>query len=106
MASCKRTAGYRLLAFGLLAAVVGCGGYGQVSPAAYEHAKSLYTLSNMRAVASLEGVEAGIEADLESQQITEREAAWLRDICQDCRAGKWREAQAAAREIMDDQVRR
>ncbi|MEO1497258.1 MAG: hypothetical protein AAFV43_08925 [Planctomycetota bacterium] len=112
MASCEKRGGWPHLAQGhltpclLLSLVIGCGGYGVVSPAAYEHAKSLYTLANMRATDSLPAVEQGVSADAESGAVSAKEAAWLRAIVDDCRAGRWKEAQAAARQIMDDQTQR
>lgn len=87
-------------------ATMGCGGYGQVSPAAYEHAKALYTASNLQSAASVERAEELIAADLDSGALTAREAGWLRDIVADCRAGNWKAAQKSARQIMEDQVRR
>lgn len=83
---------------------VGCG-YGEVSPAAYEHSKSLYTVSNLRSSDSVERVAEAIARDLEAGKLSESEAGWLTDICDDCRAARWREAQDAARRIMQDQVR-
>ena len=87
-----------------LIAVTGCG-YGEVSPAAYEHAKSLYTVSNLQSIESIERAAEAIARDLEAGKLSASEAGWLTDICDDCRAARWREAQDAARRMMQDQVR-
>lgn len=97
----------RVSAAGLLAAcslaAVGCG-YGPVSDAAYTHAKELYTLANMKAVGTLDAVEAAIDQKRESGELPPHEADWLVSICEDCRSGDWDDAQAAAKRMMSDQV--
>ena len=84
--------------------VVGCGGYGEVSPTAYEYAKALYSLANRQAADRLDEVELQIDTALEAGEITDYEAGWLRDILEDARNEDWNAAQKAARRIMDDQV--
>lgn len=97
----------RLLALALLLAlfVVGCG-YGPVSPAAFQHAKALYTVANLQASDGLPALEAKITNDLESGSLSEREADWLRAIAEDCSAARWDVAQTAARQMMEDQAAR
>lgn len=91
----------------LLCALLCCGcGYGEISPTAYEYAKAIYSLSNRRAADKLSAVEAQIAAAAESGQLPPHEAAWLNDFCDDCRAGRWKDAQEASRQMMEDQVRR
>lgn len=89
----------------LLLLTVGCGGYGEVSPTAYEYAKALYAISNRQASANLDGVEQQIDQAESVEQLTTQEAAWLTDIIADCRAGEWQTAQKAARRMMQDQVK-
>ncbi|QDT69796.1 hypothetical protein MalM25_27370 [Planctomycetes bacterium MalM25] len=95
-----------LLAFGLAAlmTVAGCG-YGPVSPTAYEYSKALYSLSNRQAADRIDSVQAQIDQSQEAGELPPHEADWLRDICDDCRAARWEQAQAAARRMMQDQVR-
>lgn len=91
----------------LVAAAAGCsGGYGPVSPAAFGYAKSLYTVSNVQAADAIAKVEASITADADAGQLSPDEVRWLLAICGDCRDGRWDDAQAAARRMMEDQVTR
>lgn len=98
---------YRAANWLLLLAVLASGcGYGPVSPAAFEHAKSLYTLANLQATASLEAAELAIADDASGGAISAREAGWLNEICTACRAEQWKAAQASARRMMEDQADR
>lgn len=92
-----------VLAIGLI--VTGCG-YGMVSPKAYEHAKAIYTLANMKAATVLDETERAIARDAEAGNLTPREASWLNDLCSDCRDGNWTKAQSAARQMMEEQTPR
>lgn len=83
--------------------VAGCG-YGTVSSNAYEHAKGIYTLANMKAENALNATEQAIAENAAAGKITPREAGWLNDLCSDCRAGRWKEAQSGARKMMEDQT--
>ncbi|TWT43228.1 hypothetical protein [Botrimarina hoheduenensis] len=91
---------------GLAVACGGCGGYGPVSPAAFKQAKSLYTVSNLKARAALEATAESIDAELASGLLSAQEAAWLLAICDDCRAERWERAQTSARRMMEDQAQR
>lgn len=93
-----------LIALGAVLAV-GCG-YGPVSPAAYGHAKSLYTVANLKAANSIKPATLAIADDASEGVISAREAEWLNAICADCRASRWEAAQAAARRMMEDQADR
>ncbi|MEO0529391.1 MAG: hypothetical protein AAF266_02315 [Planctomycetota bacterium] len=101
MMSCSK----RLVLSMACVALVGCG-YGKVSPQAYEHAKAIYTLANMKAAAAIDETEAAITADAKAGLITEEEAGWLTDLCDECRAGDWESAQSSARRMMDEQAER
>lgn len=96
----------RLLPIGLAAlmTIAGCG-YGPVSPTAYQYSKALYSLSNRQAADRIDGVQTQIEQAREAGELPPHEAGWLTDICDHCRAARWDEAQAAARRMMEDQVR-
>lgn len=86
-------------------AVVGCG-YGEVSPAAYQYAQSLYGLANRKASDRIELVSQKIDEALQSEAISAREAQWLEDIVDLARQGDWERAQKSSRRMMQDQVTR
>ena len=93
-----------ILAACLLMLTVGCGGYGKVSLTAYEYAKGLYSIANRKQADLLDQVEEKINADVESGELSAKEADWLRDIIEQARDGDWPGAQKQARRIMEDQV--
>jgi hypothetical protein len=97
--------GCRLSALGLVVLMVGCG-YGEVSPAAYRYAQALYGLSNRQASERIEEVAAKIAAAAAAGEVTQREACWLTNICDQCRDGDWAGAQQAAKRMMRDQIKR
>ena len=109
MANCKKRAisfqrsaiSFVLL---VLVVVVGCG-YGEVSPTAYGYAKALYTLSNTQAADRIDEVAAKITTATEAGELSQREAGWLNDICDQCRSSNWSDAQQAAKRMMRDQVK-
>lgn len=83
----------------------GCGGYGEVSPAAYDIASALYSICNRRAGDKLEEINAMIDAAHASSELTEREASWLNAIVSDARDGDWALAAKKCRRIVADQVK-
>ena len=89
----------------LLVGIVGCGGYDEVSPTAYEYAKALYSVTNRKAQDRLPSVTDGIQTSLEDGKLTDRENAWLIDIVRKAEDGHWEAANRAARQMMEDQVR-
>lgn len=93
-----------MMAAAVLAA--GCGGYGEVSPKAYEFAKALYSACSRRDGAGLAKIERLVAEAESAGELTSREAGRLADIAEDARGGDWQEAAAAARRMMEDQVRR
>lgn len=93
-----------LLLIGLVA-VFGCG-YGEVSPTAYELAKSLYNISNRKLNDKLDDVEELIETAEEEKQISDKEARWLKAVLRDAEKAKWEKAMKSARQIMEDQITR
>jgi hypothetical protein len=106
MTNCKKRAiPFQLSAISFVfLAIVGCG-YGEVSPTAYGYAKALYTLSNTQAANRTDEVANKIAAAAEAGEVTQREAGWLNDICEQCRRGDWAGAQEAAKRMMRDQVK-
>ena len=103
--SCEKKAlGCGLWACGVLSLLVcGCG-YGEVSPAAYAYAKALYGVANRQAADRLDAVDEQIAAAEEAGELSPREAGWLGDIVDEARDGDWKDAAAAARRMMEDQV--
>ena len=94
------------LTLALLVVIAGCKTYGEVSPAAYELAKAAYSACNRESASGLERL-ADLIAEYESaNEISADEATWLREIVETARSGEWSEAADAARQILDEQVRR
>ena len=89
----------------LLTILPGCG-YPEVSPTTYEIAGALYSVSNLKREDGLANVETLISESLQAQEISSREAGYLIEIVQQCRAGDWETAQAECRRMMDDQIDR
>ena len=87
---------------GLLSA--GCGGYGQLSPTAYEYAKALYSITNRQASDALDPVSDQIADSLSAGELSPSEAEWLTELIDDSRTGDWQAANQAARKMMEDQV--
>lgn len=106
MTNCKKRASrFPLSAISfVLLAIVGCG-YGEVSPATYGYAKALYTLSNTQAADRIDEVADKIAAAAAAGEVTQREAGWLNEICDQCRSGDWAGAQQAAKRMMRDQAK-
>jgi hypothetical protein len=109
--------------------LIGCGGYGKVSPGAYQSATALFSACKAKTNDRLDKVEAFIqqqpvlsEADLADSAtnvdhkqktgaplpadlpITATEKSWLQQIIADARQGNWESAAKSCRRIMEDQV--
>jgi hypothetical protein len=83
---------------------IGCGGYGEISPSAYQYAKALYGISNRQREEKLAAVDAQILAAYDRGEISAQEAEWFDLIIEDAANGHWIAAQTAARRMMEDQV--
>ncbi|TWT78175.1 hypothetical protein Pla123a_09650 [Posidoniimonas polymericola] len=94
------------LAITLLLSIGGCGGYGEVSPVAYDYSMALYSLANRQDGGKLDAVAEQIDASHAAGDLTDREAGWLHDILADAESGDWQSASASARRMMQDQVKR
>lgn len=92
------------LASVLLAVAPGCGGYGEVSPQAYEYAKAIYNVTNRKAEDRLAKLSKQIDASRQAEEISTTEADWLRDILKQAGDGNWKKANKQARAMMEDQV--
>lgn len=88
----------------LLVVASGCGGYGEVSPQAYEYAKAIYNVTNRKAEDRLAKLSKQIDASRQAEEITKTEANWLRDILKQAGDGNWKKANKQARAMMEDQV--
>lgn len=93
--------------FVLAAAVLiaGCG-YGEISPPAYEYARSLYSICQRRDVERLGTLREMVALSLEKQEITVQESEWFGDLIAQAEAGEWKAAAQEARSMMEDQVTR
>ena len=98
----KRFVNYSLLVT-LGAMLAGCG-YGEVSPRTYDYAKALYSICNRRDESRLDQFASLVDDDLRDGKISEQEADWLNDVVAQARNGQWQQANAAAREMLEDQV--
>ncbi|MBD3672282.1 MAG: hypothetical protein HUJ26_02035 [Planctomycetaceae bacterium] len=83
--------------------LTGCG-YPDVSPQAYSIAKSLYSATNLKQTDRLNAIESLIEESLKQEELSDREAAYLKEIIETARAGDWEDAQQEVRELMEDQI--
>ena len=86
-------------------AVAGCGGYGDISPDTYQYAKALYAITNRQVADKLDQVSQQIDLAQRQKRLADHEAQWLDEIIDDARAGQWKAANRAARQMMEDQVK-
>ena len=89
---------------GLIWAIRGCGGYGEVGPKTYEYAKALYSICNRQDADRLDEFAASLKKSHEAGDVRDQEHAWLDEIIQTAQAEEWEEATAMARRLMEDQV--
>lgn len=84
--------------------MVGCGGYDSVSPVAYQYAKALVSISNRQAAKQLPALQEQLQRSHEAGELSDRELKWLSTMVADAESGRWTETEAAARQLMMDQV--
>lgn len=82
----------------------GCQQYGDVSPRAYEIAKSLYSICNRSDVERIVVAEQTIHDSHAEAAITDSEKEWLLEIVEKARANDWARAMEDARVMMMEQV--
>ena len=82
----------------------GCGGYGEVSPRAYQSATAVFSICNRRDADRIPIILGLIANARDNAEITEQEAKWLRDILSQAQRGDWEKALKQARRLMEDQV--
>lgn len=90
--------------FAMLTVFRGCGGYGEAGPAAYEHAKALYSICNRQDAPRLEKFSTSLASAVDAGEVTPKEQQWLAEIVALAQAGNWQEATANARRLMEDQI--
>ena len=99
----KRSVCASLLGLSLLL-TSGCGSYGEISPDAYQYAKALYSITNRKALESLDPLSEKIASSLDAGQLSQSEAGWLTEMIDDGRNGDWQAANQAARQMLEDQI--
>jgi uncharacterized lipoprotein YmbA len=85
--------------------LTGCG-YPEVSPQTYAIAKALYSVCNQKNPERLKTVQELIQKSLEKEEISAREADWLKAIIAQAEAGEWETALLETRQMMEDQTGR
>ena len=85
--------------------VVGCSGYGEVSPEAYQYSQALYSVCNRQDQGKLDRFRDKLAAAIEKHELSHQEAGWLNDIVATAAGGDWKSASSSARKLMEDQVR-
>ena len=88
----------------ILIGTKGCGGYGEVNQLTFQHAKALYADCNSRQPERLEACARMISEAETDDKISAKEAGYLQEIIAAGRSENWEEAQAMARELMNDQA--
>ncbi|TWT33073.1 hypothetical protein [Blastopirellula retiformator] len=89
-----------------LLTIIGCGGYPEVSPAAYEMAKTLSTVCNLQNDQQLQRFRTLIDDKLSAGEITASEHAMLSRIADMAESGDWQNAELETRQMMLDQAGR
>ena len=97
--------GVAFLAF-VVIVIQGCGSYGEVNALTFEHAKALYAACNSQQPERLQKCAMMISEAESTQQISNKEFAYLQDIVGVAQDGQWEDAQAMARKLMTDQTDR
>lgn len=87
----------------LVLVIAGCGGYGEVSKQTYDFATALYPACLAKSEERVEKVEALLDDETRTDQMSEEELGWIRDIVSQAKAGKWESAAAAAKRMLKDQ---
>lgn len=93
-----------LLFFVFVSGVPGCG-YPEVSPKTYDVANALYAAANRQSIEHIDKAVAITDELLAAEEISEREAGWLRAIAEQAHNGDWDGAATEARALIADQVK-
>ncbi|MCA9051479.1 MAG: hypothetical protein KDA89_22225 [Planctomycetaceae bacterium] len=84
----------------------GCGQYGTVNSATFQHAMALSSACNSRRSERLNACANAISQSIATEEISSTEAKYLRDIIVEAEAANWSNAQEMARRLMADQAER
>jgi hypothetical protein len=84
----------------------GCSSYGRVSPASYDFAMAMYSISNTKSADKLPTFEQKLAEAKQGGTLTAQEAQWLEEILESARAGEWQSAALASRAMMAEQASR
>lgn len=82
----------------------GCGSYGRVSPASYDFAMAMYSISNTKSADKLPTFEQKLSEAKRDGSLTAQEVEWLEEILESARAGEWQTAAMASRTMMVEQT--
>lgn len=82
----------------------GCSSYGRVSPASYDFAAAMYSISNTKSADRLPTFEQKLAEAKQGGSVTAQEAQWLEEILESARAGEWQSAAVASRTMMVEQA--
>lgn len=83
--------------------VAGCG-YGPVSKRGYEIATALHSAIARQDTEAIARIAEAIKRDSDGGQLAGDEAAWLGEIVAEASAEDWKEAERAARKLLQDQA--
>jgi len=84
----------------------GCQRYPEMSPRAFEIAKAIDNLCNLKNTDQIPNARQKVNTDLQSGLITDREHGWLMSVLDDAEAGNWEQASATARQLLTSQQNR
>jgi hypothetical protein len=84
----------------------GCNSYGTVSPASYDFAMAMYSISNTKSADKLPTFEQKLAEAKQGGTLSAQEAEWLEEILESARAGEWQSAAVASRTMMAEQAGR
>ena len=84
--------------------LTGCSRYGELSPLGYEYAKALHGLTRRQRSEKVSSLHAEILASQAAGDLSLQEVAWLESILEATRQGRWSQAVADSRALMEAQV--
>lgn len=84
----------------------GCHRYPEISPQAFELAKAVDNLCNLKNADQVPTARQKVDAELQAGHITEREHGWLMSLLDDAAAERWEQASTEARKLLASQQNR
>ncbi|MBI1346754.1 hypothetical protein GC163_10755 [bacterium] len=101
-----RTALLHTIWLSSLVCLIGCQRYPEFSPAAFELAKAVDNLCNLKNAEQLPLAREKIAAEHQSGAITDREQQWLIEIVAAAEANDWESASARSQQMLQSQQNR